>query len=384
MTLPPLPASYREQFCEPAGFLNSAAISTVSRLVADRVADYQAQMCAGNRNLSLLMTDAMLQGREAIARLVGVEVNRVGITPSTGAALFHVAFGLRGGNVVVPGAEFPTNLYPWIRARQAGLIDEVRRVSLPDQRLTVDRLRPFVDSSTRVIAISHVDFASGFRADPGRFREAFAEPLLVVDAIQSLGAFPVDVEAADVVAAGSHKWIRAGFGGAAMIVSERVLERLETTLTGWLGVADPLDFDAPPPHIPSPTATRYQMSSEPVMGAVALQAACDVIDMAGRDAIGLRISATMDRLEEELEKAGYQMRRPWRSPRERAGIITFRIPDHGSEEVVELMRERGVVLADRSGWVRASPHATATEESIALLTEGLAHLASRTAGRRSP
>jgi len=376
MTLPPLPISYREQFCEPVGFLNSAAISTVSRMVRDRVADYQAELCTAGQNLSLLLSDAMQQGREAIAGLLDVETARVGITHTTGAALFHVAFGLKGGNVVVPRAEFPTNLYPWIRARQAGLIDEVRRVPLPDHRLTVDRLRPFVDSSTKVIAISHVDFASGFRADLGRFREAFPEPLLVVDAIQSLGAFPVDVEAADVVAAGSHKWMRAGFGGAAMIVSRRALERLEARLTGWLGVADPLDFESPPPHTPSPTATRYQMSSEPVVGAVALRAACDVIEMAGRGAIGRHISANLDRLEEELAKAGCQMRRPWRNRRERAGILTFRIPGHSSGPVVEFMRSRGVVLADRAGWVRVSPHATVTEESIALLMEGLARLPS--------
>ena len=376
MALPPLPPSYREQFREQAGFMNSAAVSTVSRLVEDRVARFQADLCSGRKNLSLLLTDAMRGGRESLARLLGVDMARVGITPSTGAALFHVAFGLRGGNVVVPEAEFPTNLYPWIRARQAGLIDEVRRVPLPDQRLTVDHLRPFVDSSTRAVAVSHVDFASGFRADLGRLREAFPAPLLVVDAIQSLGAFPVDAESADVMAAGSHKWMRAGFGGAAMTVSDRALERLDTTLTGWLGVDEPMDFETPPPHSPSPAATRYQMSSEPVVGAVALGAACEVIAMAGVDRIGSRISALVDRLEEELGRAGCRMRRPWGNREERAGILTFRIPGQDSGKAVEFMRDRGVILADRAGWIRVSPHATATGESIDLLTDGIAALSS--------
>lgn len=354
--------------------MNSAAISTVSRLVRDRVERYEADFCSGVKNLSLLMTEAMQEGRRAIARLLDVDAAGVGITHTTGAALFHVAFGLRGGNVVAPAAEFPTNLYPWIRAREAGLIDEVRRVPLPDHRLTVDRLRPYVDSATRVVAVSHVDFATGFRADLGSLREAFPAPLLVVDAIQSLGAFPVDAAAADVVAAGSHKWLRAGFGGAAMVVSDRAVERLATTLTGWMGVADPLDFESPPPHDPSPTASRYQMSSEPVMGAVALRAACEVIEMGGRDAIGRRISATVDRLEERLDRAGCDLRRPWRTRDERAGILTFRVPGHPSPEVVEFLRDRGVVLADRAGWMRVSPHATATAESIDLLIEGLAPL----------
>ena len=248
----------------------------------------------------------------------------------------------------------------------------MRRVPLPDHRLTVDRLRGFVDSATRVVAVSHVDFATGYRTDLGKLREAFPAPLLVVDAIQSLGAFEVDAATADVVAAGSHKWLRAGFGGAAMMASDRAMERLETTLTGWLGVADPLDFESRPPHLPSPTATRYQMSSEPVVGAVALRAACEVIDIAGVETISRHISAAMDRLEEELGRSGCQLRRPWKSDEERAGILTFRVPGQASAPMVESLRERGVVLADRAGWLRASPHATTTGESVARLLEVLA------------
>ena len=374
MSLPPLPATYLEQFSEPVGFMNSAAISTVSRTVRRRVAAYVSEFESGAANLSLLLMEAMEGGRRAMAGLLGVETARVGVTHTTGAALFHVAFGLRGGSVVVPEAEFPTNLYPWIRAREAGLIDEVRRVRLPDNRLEVDHLRPFVDSSTRVVAVSHVDFATGFRADLGKLRDAFPRPLLVVDAIQSLGAFDVDAAAADVVAAGSHKWMRAGFGGAAMAASDRALECLETTLTGWLGVADSLDFESPPPHLPAPDASRYQMSSAPVIGAVALAAAGEVIELAGREAIGRRISAVMDLLEEGLERSGCELRRPWRNRAERAGILTFRVRGHGSGDLVEYLRERGVVLADRAGWLRVSPHATATAESVSKLVEELSPL----------
>ena len=374
MTLPPLPAPYREQFREPLGFMNSAAISPVSKLVESRVADYVVDFCSATKNLSTLLEEAMSRGREKLAALLDTDVARVGVTHTTGAALLHVAFGLRGGNVVVPEAEFPANLYPWIRAQEAGLIDEVRRVPLPDHRLAPDPLRPFVDSSTRVVAVSHVDFATGFRADLGKLREAFPAPLLVVDAIQSLGAFPVDTAVSDVVAAGSHKWLRAGFGGAAMMVSDRAIECLAPTLTGWMGVAEPMDFQAPPPHPPSATASRFQMSSDPVMGAVALSAACEVIRMAGLGVITQRISGAMDRLEEELERMGCELRRPWRDLSERAGILTFRIAGRDSGQVVEHMRERGVVLADRAGWVRVSPPATTTEESIGLLLEGLAPL----------
>ena len=211
MTLPPLPAPYREQFREPAGFMNSAAISPVSKLVRNRVADYVSDFCSATQNLSTLLEEAMSRGRRGLAGLLDVGIPRVGVTHTTGAALLHVAFGLRGGNVVVPEAEFPTNIYPWLRARDAGLIDEVRRVPMADLRLTPDGLRPFVDDSTQVVAVSHVDFATGFRTDLARLREAFPEPLLVVDAIQSPGRL-----------SGGRRIIGCGGGGKPQVDESRI------------------------------------------------------------------------------------------------------------------------------------------------------------------
>jgi selenocysteine lyase/cysteine desulfurase len=113
------------------------------------------------------------------------------------------------------------------------------------------------------------------------------------------------------------------------------------------------------------------MSSEPVLGAVALGAACKVIDLAGQEAITRRISATMDLLEDGLQRSGCQLRRPWKNKDERAGILTFRVPGQTSETLVEHLRDRGLVLVDRAGWLRASPHATTTEESVSKLLEEL-------------
>ncbi len=145
----------------------------------------------------------------------------MGIIGSTGVGIFHVAFGLSGGNVVVPAGEFPANLYPWFRAEQAGIIDEVRSVPVPDGRLVVDVLRPYVDSDTSAIALSSVDYLTGFRADLEAMRELAGDALLVVDAIQGFGAFPLTLEPADVVIAGGQKWLRAGMGVAVMAVTSQ-------------------------------------------------------------------------------------------------------------------------------------------------------------------
>ena len=195
------------------------------------------------------------------------------------AGIFQVAFGLLGaeGNVVLPAHEFPANVYPWMRAADVGG-PEVRLVPCPDGRVTAERLAPAVDAATRAVAVSLVDFVTGFRVDLEELRAAFPGPLLVVDGIQGLGAVAASLAPADVLVAGGQKWMRAGWGSGVMAVGDRALERLAPTLTGWTGVERFLDFTAPPPHPILDAADRFQEGSPPFLGTLQLGAAAEVIE----------------------------------------------------------------------------------------------------------
>ncbi|MFH1329428.1 MAG: aminotransferase class V-fold PLP-dependent enzyme [Actinomycetota bacterium] len=360
-----LPAAYLEQFAEPPGYLEFASTGPVSRRVREAMA---APRGTAWDAIAALHETALA----AMARLVAVPADRVAPLPSTSAGLFQVAFGLlgSGGNVVLPAHEFPANVYPWLRAEGAGG-PEVRLVPCPDRRVTAVRLAPAVDSQTRAVAVSLVDFVTGFRVDLAELRRAFPAPLLAVDAIQGLGAVAAVLGPADVLVAGGQKWLRAGWGSGVMAVSDRALERLAPTLTGWCGVEAFLDFETPPPHDARETASRFQEGSPPYLGTLQMGAAVEVIEMAGIAAIEAAVLARAAAVEEVVRRAGAEVLAPWRRPEERAGIVSFHLPGEDPAATAARLAAAGLVVSRRSGWVRVSPHASTPAEAVGRLREAL-------------
>lgn len=366
-----IPQAYLDEFDEPIGWLNHAGIGPPSRSVLAALAQLNKTLARPEGQLVSVFYSVVDKARAAGARLFGTEPHRIGVVPSTGQALFHVAFGLRRGNVVVPAAEFPANVYPWLRAQEAGLIDEVRLVQLPDGRLEASVLAPHIDRNTAAVAISSVDFATGFRADLDEIRNVAPHSLLVVDAVQGAGAVATALGSADVIASGSQKWLRAGLGGAFLAVSDRALERLEPTLTGWLGVTEPFAPDPPPPHELVGDATRYQVSAVPLAGMVALTAGVDVLEIAGIATIEEAVLQKAKMLEQVALSAGAEVWTPWKEDRERAGIFCFRLTEEPCQATVVRLEARGIQVSDRAGWVRLAPHATTKDEAADLLREAL-------------
>ena len=367
-----LPAAYLEQFAEPPGYLEFASTGPVSRRVREAMAAALEIVASPPGSASQAIAARHEAALAAMARLVAVPVDRVTPVPSTSAGLFQVAFGLleRGGNVVLPAHEFPANVYPWLRAQGAGG-PEVRLVPCPDHRVTAERLAPAVDAQTRAVTVSLVDFVTGFRVDLAELRLAFPTPLLVVDAIQGLGAVAAVLGPADVLVAGGQKWLRAGWGSGVMAVGDRALERLAPTLTGWCGVEHFLDFETPPPHGTLQTAGRFQEGSPPYLGTLQMGAAVEVIELAGVAAIEAAVLARTAAVEEVVRRAGAEVLAPWRRSQERAGIVSFRLPGEDPAATAARLAAAGLVVSRRSGWVRVSPHASTPPESAGMLREAL-------------
>jgi selenocysteine lyase/cysteine desulfurase len=194
---------------------------------------------------------------------------------------------------------------------------------------------------------------------------------VVIDAIQGLGAFRQTLEPADVLVAGGQKWLRAGWGSGLMAVGERALERLEPTLTGWWGVEGFLDTERPPLHEPRPGAARYQEGTPPIVGAVQLRAAIEVIEIAGIDAVETAIRERVAGIEDAVRAAGAEVLAPWRTARERAGILSFRLPGEDPAETARRLLGGGVVLSRRGAWLRAAPHASTGPEAVEMLRAAL-------------
>src|SRR5262249_25679443 len=149
-----------------------------------------------------------------------------------------------------------------------------------------------IDDRTRMLVLSWVQYASGYRADLVRLGTACRERgvLFVVDAIQGLGALALDVEAAkiDIAAASSHKWLLGPEGTGLLYVSDRVVEKLRPVRSGWRSMRSlfqwtefALDF--------AEGAKRFESGTLNVYGIHALGGSLELLQEAGMETIEKRV-----------------------------------------------------------------------------------------------
>ena len=366
-----LAQSFLDQFDEPFGFMDFASIGAMSIPARAGLAEMADAMSGSRGKLVPMVMDRVETTRGLGARLMGVPPEQVTLVPSTSAGLFAVAYGLAGGTVVVPETEFPANLYPWVRAAEAGRID-LRTFPVPGGRLTADLVAQAVDSGTTAVALSHVDYRTGYRCDLPAIREAAGPALLVVDAVQGLGALTFSMEGVDVMVAGGHKWLRAGGGAGLLAVSELALERLRPALTGWLGVVDPFDTAAPLPHPPLEGADRFVMGSGSFTAVAALCESLRTLLAVSMEDVEAAVLARSSAVEEEARRAGARVLAPWRMDDERSGIVSFSPARESSEDAYARLVAEGFSLTERNGMLRVAPHASTHPDAPAAMGELLA------------
>ena len=196
-----------------AVYLNHAAISpppiTTIRAVESQLKDVHENGSANYRSWLAVKERA----RALLAQLLGARPEQVAFVRNTSDALSTVANGLNwraGDNIVTFRREFPSNIYPWLRIRDAFGV-EVRMCDERNGRIEFSDLEALIDRNTRLVAISHVQFASGFRIDLERLGQLARQhdALLVVDVIQALGAIPTNVEAEYIDVAAGAFWYEA-------------------------------------------------------------------------------------------------------------------------------------------------------------------------------
>jgi cysteine desulfurase / selenocysteine lyase len=300
------------------------------------------------------------QLRGLAAGMIGAQTEEIALVGNTTAGINLVAEGFPwqpGDNVVTRADEFPSNQYAWMHLADRGV--ETRRVATDGGRLDLERFAAACDRRTRVVTVSWVAYASGWRHDLDQMARIAHDcgALLFVDAIQGLGVFPLDVRKTpiDFLAADGHKWLLGPEGAGIFYIRREHLRRLRAIGVGWNSVVREHDFD----HIEltlKDTAARYEGGSANCAGLIALGASLDLLSQFGMEAISQRVLALTDLACARLAEVGAVILSDRTGP-QKSGIVTFTLPGRDPHAVRAKCLEQGVVLSCRGGGLRISPHA---------------------------
>lgn len=343
-------------------YLNHAAVAPLPLRCADGMQGYLEEMTRYGAWHHMERVPALLrQGRELGARLLGTNPDQVFFVRSTSQGIAVAATGLplkAGDNVVLVEREFPANLRPWMPLRRRGV--ELRVVPQQQGRVLLDDLAQAVDRRTAAVSLSFVQFLSGFRIQPAEVAEICRphDALLVLDAIQGLGVFPLDVEAegVDFLAADSHKWLLGPEGVGLGYASPRALERIQPRVEGWLSVERPFDFfDLEQPL--KPTAARYEEGASNLAGVSGMVGSLELILDSGVAAMGQRVLQLTDRLAEGMAARGWEVLSPREREQEKSGIVLATHPARDMTRLDRHLSQLGIVVSVRGGALRVSPHA---------------------------
>jgi len=342
-------------------YLNHAAIAPWPQRTGAAVSQF-AKECVkeGSRHyLSWLETESEL--RQQIAQLINApSANDIALLKNTSEGLSVVAHGFpwqQGDNVIISDEEFPSNRIVW--QSLAGYDVEVREVSLAHGRSPEDALLDAIDSSTRMISISAVQYASGLRMNLTRLGEECRKKDIAfcVDAIQAVGAISQDVQAAhiDFLVADAHKWMLGPEGIALFYCSENWRDRLTLRQFGWHMIEDQFNFE---PHVwePAGSGRRFECGSNNMIGIHALNASLSLFKEVGIDEIENRVVNNADYLIELVRSASNLELVTNADPGRVAGIVTFRNQQKSPDELFKKLQENGVMSAMRGGGIRFSPH----------------------------
>lgn len=357
-------------------YFNHAAVSPLPTTTIHAV---EAQLKDVHENGSINFRDWLAvkeQARELLANLLGARPEQVAFTRNTSDSLSTVANGLNwrpGDNIVTFSREFPSNIYPWLRLRDVFGV-EVRMGQEQDGRVDLAELERLIDNNTRIVAISHVQYASGFRVNLERLGRVARQhdALLVVDVIQALGVIPTNVEAEliDVAAGAGHKWLMAPEGVGYLYLSDRARERIQPTLVGWISVPNPDDYFNFEQGWNCGTLA-WETGTGPTALVHGFKASLELLSRVGVQNIAKYLEELTDHLCEGLKAKRYDVVSS-RAPGEKSQIVCIRHQDGLSAMALyHQLAAKNIVTAPRGGLLRISPHFYNTHAEVDAFIQGL-------------
>jgi cysteine desulfurase / selenocysteine lyase len=368
----PLWRQYRDQFpvTQNLIYLNHAAVSPLPRHTAVAMqALAQDALDFGSLHYDRWL-DTYDAARVAAARLIGANREEIALMKNTSEGISTVAQGMDwspGDRIVAFREEFPSNYYPWLRLEAKGCC--VEWLSVHDPLEKIDH----ACTGAKLLAISFVQYLSGFRVDLNAIGEICKrrQCFFFVDAIQGLGAFPLNVEAAhiDALAADGHKWLLGPEGFAILYVRKSRQDSVFPAEFGWTTVAGYADYASRDMALRQ-DAGRYECGTLNTIGCYGLHASLELLLELGTERTSSAIQDLADRLARGAINKGYQLLGE-RTKETGAGIVAIQKAGIDSRQVVHELKQLGIIAAPRQGWVRLSPHFYISPQEIDRVIEAL-------------
>jgi selenocysteine lyase/cysteine desulfurase len=362
----------REQFpiTKSRVFLNHAASSPSPRPAVDAVCKFIKDF-SSNGTASSEWED---NGKPLFSKLIGARPEEIALVQNTSTGLNIAANALHypsGSKIVTTDLEYPSVTYPWLRKSLGVKVHYVNNVK---GKISLDDMEKAVDDKTVAVAISHVEYMNGFRHNLRVLSEIVHEhgAYLIVDAIQSVGAMPVDAKRDDVdfLTAACYKWLLSPHGVGYLYVKEELIEKLEPPLVGWASVDqkvfETIDFWDIWNLKLAKTASRFETGSPSILSIVGAREAMRILLDFGIENVKKRIFKLTDHLIDSVKDLGLELQTPLEEQC-RSGIVNFKIDK--PQKVAEKLSKKGIIVSARNHGIRVSPHFYNTEEEIDKLTE---------------
>lgn len=342
-------------------FFNSAGMTPLPVPTRDaitaHVSDLTARSYLGMPEWKITIDDA----RKLAAQITGAAVEEIAFIRNTSDGVSLVASGYRwkpGDEVIINDLEFPSNVYPWLNLQQRGVV--VKTVKSENGRVTVDAIAREVTDKTRIVAISTVQFSTGYRADLAAIGQLAKDKgfLFFVDAIQSLGLIPMDVKAygIDFLSCGGHKWLCATEGIGIFYCDKNRLDTLDVTRAGWHTVVNCYDFSTIDFRIKN-NAERFEEGTPNLAGIYGLRESLKLVMAHGVERNMEQAFALNERLCDGLRSKGMTIVSPRDTAAESSGIVIFTTGDKDKNSaLMERFRAEKVLLIDRGAGIRAATH----------------------------
>jgi selenocysteine lyase/cysteine desulfurase len=354
-------------------FLDHAAVAPLTARALNALSDWAndvAENGVANENTWRQRVEGV---RRQAAHLLAADPQDVAFVKNTSEGVGIVAEGFPwrpGDNVVTSADEYPANVFPWRNLADRGV--ELRTVPSQEGRVELDDLRAAIDGRTRLLTLSFVEYASGFRNDLDAIGALCQQRgvAFFVDAIQGLGVLPLSVAQTpiDFLAADGHKWLLGPEGAAILFVRREWVDRLHPVSIGWNSVVDAFHFDSSAFRL-KPNAGRWESGSLNVGGIAALGASLEMLLEAGIPAVSARVLELTGYLCERACAAGlgvFSSRRPG----EASGIVSLILPVGADlRQLVARCRASGVIINRRAGRIRVSPHCYNTTDELDRLVD---------------